>query len=489
MLAPRHRDVHDSRRRLHAGLRLLRGLARPAGHARSRRTGSCRRCCPHAGPAATSSITSVDRDDLADGGASIFAETIRRTRSFVPACRIEVLIPDFQGKADPLRTVLDAAPDVLNHNTETVPRLYRMARSGGRYSRTLELLRRARAYAPRTPTKTGLMVGLGEERDEIVAVMRDLRACGVEILTIGQYLRPTDSHLPMVRYYHPSEFAELKQQALEMGFGHVESGPLVRSSYQRTSRPTRSPPAFRCDDPRQHGVDRARQDRRRSSPARLVRGCVRIASASRASSAPHIVTTPTGVARSRASAIRGRNSSSSVSPRVPMARIAPGGCSPGTVRASSSCGRSRQAPRSVSADDGLTLTGVHAVAAAAARQQPRQRRRRPASHTSRPSGGRCPRCSSSSRSAGWRSTRAGACSRRGATTCGRGRHSRTAPPTRCRWRRTRRRSSCWPRSIRASRTRSATPPMLAGVFAQARRLIDARQRPVTSQPPGLHPSS
>ncbi len=176
-------------------------------------------------------ITSVDRDDLADGGASIFAETIRRTRSFVPACRIEVLIPDFQGKADPLRTVLDAAPDVLNHNTETVPRLYRMARSGGRYSRTLELLRRARAYAPRTPTKTGLMVGLGEERDEIVAVMRDLRACGVEILTIGQYLRPTDSHLPMVRYYHPSEFAELKQQALEMGFGHVESGPLVRSSY------------------------------------------------------------------------------------------------------------------------------------------------------------------------------------------------------------------------------------------------------------------
>jgi lipoic acid synthetase len=176
-------------------------------------------------------ITSVDRDDLADGGASIFAETIKRTRTLRPECRIEVLIPDFQGEAEPLYEVLDARPDVLNHNTETVPRLYRLARSGGRYPRTLELLRRAREYAPGIPTKTGVMVGLGEERDELLQVMRDLRSVGVEILTIGQYLRPTESHLPMVRYYHPSEFAELKQAALDMGFGHVESGPLVRSSY------------------------------------------------------------------------------------------------------------------------------------------------------------------------------------------------------------------------------------------------------------------
>jgi lipoic acid synthetase len=176
-------------------------------------------------------ITSVDRDDLKDGGASIFAETIRRTRALVPACRIEVLIPDFQGKAEPLYAVLDAAPDVLNHNTETVPRLYRLARSGGRYPRTLELLRRAHAYAPRIPTKSGLMVGLGEELDEIVDTLRDLRGVGVEILTIGQYLRPSADHLPMVRYYHPDEFARLKRIALDLGFGHVESGPLVRSSY------------------------------------------------------------------------------------------------------------------------------------------------------------------------------------------------------------------------------------------------------------------
>jgi lipoic acid synthetase len=176
-------------------------------------------------------VTSVDRDDLKDGGASIFAETITRTRAAVPGIRIEVLIPDFQGHEAPLRAVLDAGPDVLNHNTETVPRLYRLARSGGKYPRTLELLERARAYAPHIPTKTGLMVGLGEEHDEIVETLRDLRRVGVEILTIGQYLRPTSSHLPMVRYYHPDEFAELKRLGLEMGFGHVESGPLVRSSY------------------------------------------------------------------------------------------------------------------------------------------------------------------------------------------------------------------------------------------------------------------
>ncbi len=176
-------------------------------------------------------ITSVDRDDLEDGGSGIFAETIRRVRASRPDCRLEVLIPDFQGREAPLRAVLDAGPDVLNHNTETVPRLYRIARTGGRYTRTLELLERARTYAPTIPTKTGLMVGLGEEWDELVETLRDLRSVGVSILTIGQYLRPTASHLTMVRYYTPGEFAELKRIALDLGFGHVESGPLVRSSY------------------------------------------------------------------------------------------------------------------------------------------------------------------------------------------------------------------------------------------------------------------
>jgi lipoic acid synthetase len=176
-------------------------------------------------------ITSVDRDDLADGGASIFAETIRQTRPRVPGCRIEVLIPDFQGLESSLRAVLDAGPDVLNHNIETVPRLYRMARSGGRYARSLELLERSRRYRPAVPTKTGLMVGLGETFDEIVPVFDDLRRAGVSILTIGQYLRPTPKHAAMARYYHPDEFAALKRIALSKGFAHVESGPLVRSSY------------------------------------------------------------------------------------------------------------------------------------------------------------------------------------------------------------------------------------------------------------------
>jgi lipoyl synthase len=176
-------------------------------------------------------ITSVDRDDLEDGGAGIFATTIREIRSRTDRCRIEVLIPDFQGLEAPLHAVLDAGPDVLNHNTETVPRLYRLARAGGRYPRTLELLDRARRYAPQVPTKSGLMVGLGEEWEELVSTLRDLRSVGVSILTIGQYLRPTESHLRMERYYTPAEFAELKRIALELGFGHVESGPLVRSSY------------------------------------------------------------------------------------------------------------------------------------------------------------------------------------------------------------------------------------------------------------------
>jgi lipoic acid synthetase len=176
-------------------------------------------------------ITSVDRDDLPDGGAFIFAETIRRTRERVPQCRIEVLIPDFQGIESSLRTVLDAGPDVLNHNIETVARLYRMARSGGKYTRSLELLDRSRRHRPPLATKTGIMVGLGEEMHELVEVLDDLRRVGVSILTIGQYLRPSPAHAPMVRYYHPDEFAELKRLALARGFVHVESGPLVRSSY------------------------------------------------------------------------------------------------------------------------------------------------------------------------------------------------------------------------------------------------------------------
>ena len=176
-------------------------------------------------------ITSVDRDDLEDGGASGFAETIHHTRQCRPTCRIEVLIPDFQGNETALRTVLDARPDVLNHNIETVPRLYREARPGGRYARALELLQRSRRYAPDIPTKSGLMVGLGEQWHEVVSTLADLRTAGCGILTIGQYLRPSAAHLPMARFYHPTEFGELKGIALGMGFGHVESGPLVRSSY------------------------------------------------------------------------------------------------------------------------------------------------------------------------------------------------------------------------------------------------------------------
>jgi lipoic acid synthetase len=176
-------------------------------------------------------ITSVDRDDLTDGGASIFADTIRRTRALVPHCRVEVLIPDFRGVEASLRSVLDARPDILNHNIETVPRLYRSVRSGGQYPRSLELLDTSRRYQPEIPTKTGIMVGLGEEPDEIRRVFDDLREAGVSILTIGQYLRPTPRHAPMARYYHPDEFAALKHDALARGFVHVESGPLVRSSY------------------------------------------------------------------------------------------------------------------------------------------------------------------------------------------------------------------------------------------------------------------
>ncbi len=176
-------------------------------------------------------ITSVDRDDQPDGGAGIFAETIREIKTRLPECRVEVLIPDFKGEAGPLEIVLDAKPDVLNHNTETVPRLYRAVRSGGKYARTLELLDRARKFAPGIPTKTGMMMGLGEEHDEVVQVFKDLRDVGVSILTLGQYLRPSNDHAVMTRYYTPDEFRELKRIALGLGFVHVESGPLVRSSY------------------------------------------------------------------------------------------------------------------------------------------------------------------------------------------------------------------------------------------------------------------
>jgi lipoyl synthase len=156
---------------------------------------------------------------------------VRAIKTRRPECRVEVLIPDFQGNAASLRTVLDARPDVLNHNTETVPRLYRVARPGGRYTRALELLERARQWAPTIPTKTGLMVGLGETWDEILDVLRDLRRVDCQVLTMGQYLRPSVAHLPIERYYTPDDFKELKRIALDLGFGHVESGPLVRSSY------------------------------------------------------------------------------------------------------------------------------------------------------------------------------------------------------------------------------------------------------------------
>lgn len=176
-------------------------------------------------------ITSVDRDDLPDGGASVFASTIRAIDASTPACRVEVLIPDFRGQARDLETVLDAGPAILNHNIETVERLYRTARPGGSYARALTLLERAQRHRPDTPTKSGLMVGLGEERQEVEATLADLRTVGCDILTIGQYLRPSVAHLPVARYYTPTEFAGLKEVAQSLGFGHVESGPLVRSSY------------------------------------------------------------------------------------------------------------------------------------------------------------------------------------------------------------------------------------------------------------------
>jgi lipoic acid synthetase len=176
-------------------------------------------------------VTSVNRDDDNLGGARVFAMTIEEIRRVAPGCQVEVLIPDFQGHDDCLEVVLAAKPNILNHNTETVPRLYRVARSGARYERTLRLLERAKQIDPRTVTKTGLMVGLGETTDELLQVFRDLAAKRVDILTVGQYLRPSKDHLPVKRLVPPEEFRFLKEEALKMGFRHVESGPLVRSSY------------------------------------------------------------------------------------------------------------------------------------------------------------------------------------------------------------------------------------------------------------------
>jgi len=176
-------------------------------------------------------VTSVNRDDDNVGGAKVFAETIREIRELIPDCRVEVLIPDFQGLDEPLKIVLAAQPDVLNHNTETVPRLYRAVRSGARYERTLTLLENAKKFSPGMVTKSGVMVGLGESTEELVEVFRDLGGRGVDILTVGQYLRPSRDHLPIARFYTPEEFRELREEALRFGFRHVESGPMVRSSY------------------------------------------------------------------------------------------------------------------------------------------------------------------------------------------------------------------------------------------------------------------
>ena len=176
-------------------------------------------------------ITSVNRDDDVLGGARAFVMVLSEIRRQAPGCQVEVLIPDFQGHEDAIRLVVEARPEILNHNTESVPRLYRVVRSGARYERTLRLLQFAKEVEPGTVTKSGVMVGLGEEMDELLRVYRDLASVGVDVLTIGQYLRPSKDHLPIARYYTPEEFAFMKREALAMGFRHVESGPLVRSSY------------------------------------------------------------------------------------------------------------------------------------------------------------------------------------------------------------------------------------------------------------------
>jgi lipoyl synthase len=180
-------------------------------------------------------ITSVNRDDRKDGGAELFASTIEAIRQEISDCKVEVLVPDFQGSHPAMDIVMNAHPDVLNHNTETVPRLYRQVRMGARYERSLDMLRYAKQVRPHIPTKSGLMLGLGETQEEVLQVMRDLRDHHVDILTLGQYLRPSPKHLPILRYIPQSEFDEYKRAGLEMGFAHVEAGPLVRSSYHADS--------------------------------------------------------------------------------------------------------------------------------------------------------------------------------------------------------------------------------------------------------------
>jgi len=188
-------------------------------------------------------ITSVDRDDLLDGGAGIFASTIREVHRAVPDCSVEVLIPDFQGSREALQHVMDAGPEVLNHNIETVRSVFRKVRPKGDYDLSLELLRRAREMRPETPAKSGLMVGLGETTDEVLETMRDLRAVGCQLLTIGQYLRPSPKHYPVSRFYEPGEFDELGAEGLRMGFRHVASGPLVRSSYHAAEQHAAAAPS------------------------------------------------------------------------------------------------------------------------------------------------------------------------------------------------------------------------------------------------------
>jgi lipoic acid synthetase len=181
-------------------------------------------------------ITSVNRDELPDGGAWVFAETIRQTRRLNPTCTIEVLIPDFEGNDAALATVCAERPEILNHNIETVKRLFPSIRPQGKYQRSIDLLARAKQQGMKT--KSGLILGMGETLDEARDVMRDLRAVNCDIITIGQYLQPTRDHLPVARFYDPSEFAALKEEGLAMGFGHVESGPLVRSSYHAEQQVT-----------------------------------------------------------------------------------------------------------------------------------------------------------------------------------------------------------------------------------------------------------
>lgn len=176
-------------------------------------------------------VTSVARDDLADGGAAIFAGTIRAIRERMPFCRVEVLIPDFMGNSDALQVVMDAKPDILNHNIETVERMSNRVRAKAKYRRSLELLRRAKEMNPKIPTKSSIMLGVGETYEEVLQAMDDLRAVDCNILTLGQYLQPTPNHMAIERYVHPDEFKSLKEEGYKRGFRHVESGPLVRSSY------------------------------------------------------------------------------------------------------------------------------------------------------------------------------------------------------------------------------------------------------------------